>query len=336
MVEQVRRYHVSRIILASIACFITVFNIGLLIVYLIINSDSYLEQVLIPLPVDDVPPTIQLRGPEKKTVAFGTKYVDDGVDAYDIRTEVTVETDGVVDTNQVGEYLIKYTATDEHGNSSSVSRIVSVIQPTGVIYLTFDDGPGQYTAHLLDVLKQYNVQATFFVTGYGDDELIRREYDESHTVALHSMSHDYAYIYSSVENYYADLIAVQDRVKRITGETSTLIRFPGGSSNTVSTRYDGGGRIMTFLAEDVANRGFTYFDWNVSSGDAGDINTTDGVYERVVDGLKVGGESVVLQHDVKDFSVDAVERIIQYGLDNGYIFAKLNKDSFTAHHGINN
>ena len=205
----------------------------------------------------------------------------------------------------------------------------------GTIYLTFDDGPGEYTAKLLDILKQYNVKATFFVTGYGDDALIKREHDEGHTVALHTFSHKYNIVYASVENYFNDLAQIAERVKRITGEDAKIIRFPGGSSNTVSAKYDGPIRIMSVLSEEVLKRGYVYFDWNVDSNDAGNINSADTVYQNVVTHLKEGA-NVVLQHDIKDFSVDAVGRIIEYGLSNGYDFKALTVDSPAIRHGVNN
>ena len=240
--------------------------------------------------------------------------------------------------------------TDDEKPVSSDLEIISVeetpiteitntaeIEETGqkVIYLTFDDGPGPHTAKLLDILKKYDVKVTFFVTRAGDDELIAREHTEGHTVALHSFTHDYAYIYSSVDNFFTDLYEIQARVKNITGETATLIRFPGGSSNLVSANYDGGIGIMSRLVNEVTNRGFTYFDWNISSGDAGGATSPGEVYENVINSLKPDF-SVVLQHDIKEFSVDAVEDIIKYGKANGYTFKKLDQSSFTAHHGVNN
>ena len=205
-----------------------------------------------------------------------------------------------------------------------------------IIYLTFDDGPGQYTGKLLDILKKYNVKVTFFVTGSGSDSIIKREYDEGHTVALHSATHDYSKIYKNTNAYFDDLYKIQNRVKRITGETATLIRFPGGSSNTVSRRYDGGTHIMSKLSKMVQDKGFYYFDWNVTSGDAaGTPISSDQVYKNVIKSLRED-YSVVLQHDIKGFSVNAVEKIIQYGLNNGYTFERLTETSPGAHHGINN
>jgi peptidoglycan/xylan/chitin deacetylase (PgdA/CDA1 family) len=226
---------------------------------------------------------------------------------------------------------------DSLQNVSKKERTVTVVpQYAGVIYLTFDDGPWTNTGALLDALKKYNVKATFFVTRKGDDAMIKREYDEGHTVALHTGSHDYSYVYASVENYFADLAKIQERVKRITGQTTTLIRFPGGSSNTVSRKYDGGTRIMTKLVQEVTSRGYTYFDWNISSGDAGSTTDPYVVYTNVIDNLYVGGEFVVLQHDTKNYSIEAIESIIQFGLKNGFKFERLTADSPTAHHHVNN
>ena len=110
------------------------------------------------------------------------------------------------------------------------------------IYLTFDDGPGKYTENLLNILKEYNVKATFFVTDQGltkgYDQMILRAYQEGHTIGLHSNSHSYS-IYTNEQTYFDDLYAIQAKVERITGAKSYIIRFPGGSSNTVSESYDG-------------------------------------------------------------------------------------------------
>jgi peptidoglycan/xylan/chitin deacetylase (PgdA/CDA1 family) len=79
--------------------------------------------------------------------------------------------------------------------------------------------------------------------------------------------------------------------------------------------------------------GNVYFDWNVSSGDAGGTTSSEQVYKNVINALKADS-SVVLQHDIKGFSVDAVAKIIEYGLNNGYTFKPLTVDSPVTHHGI--
>ena len=137
------------------------------------------------------------------------------------------------------------------------------------------------------------------------------------------------------ENYFDDLQAIQNRVISITGKPTYLMRFPGGSSNTVSRRYDGHQHIMSYLIKEVEARGFTYYDWNILSGDAGETTDTNEIIYRVTSALHEG-ENVVLQHDVKDFSVAAVEAIINYGIENRYTFKPLTSSSFNAHHGVNN
>lgn len=288
---------------------------------------------------DDEAPEIVLEGGETRVLKLGEEYEEEGARVEDNCDEdVEVIREGEVNVKVAGVYEVKYTAKDRAGNENVKMKTVRVINPADgdrVVYLTFDDGPGEYTGRLLDILAKYGVKVTFFVTGRGEDDLIKREFEEGHTVALHSYSHNYAYIYANAENYFADLYAIQDRVQGITGVQPTLIRFPGGSSNTISARYDGGTRIMSFLSGEVERRGFSYADWNVSSGDAGGASSAEEVFENVVNRWGEG-QYVVLQHDVKEFSVDAVERIVIYGLENGYTFLPMNNDSFLAHHGVNN
>ena len=163
------------------------------------------------------------------------------------------------------------------------------------------------------------------------EELVKRAYEEGHSIGLHTYTHQYNTVYKSVDAYFDDLNKVSDRVKRITGVESKLIRFPGGSSNTVSKFNPG---IMTTLAREVELRGYKYFDWNVASGDTGTTNT-DKIVNNVIKSLRKGN-NVVLQHDTKKYSVEAVSQIIEYGLANGYVFAPLGVTSPTVHHTIAN
>ena len=288
---------------------------------------------------DNEAPKIELKGNKTVYIKVNDNYDDEGVSVSDNCDEnLEVKTENNVNNSVAGAYTIKYSVTDSSNNTSSEERVVNVYNVKNgekTVYLTFDDGPSIHTARLLDVLAKYDVKATFFVTGNGSDDLILREYNEGHSIGLHTNTHDYSYLYSSVNNYYDDLNAVKYRVKSITGYDSNLIRFPGGSSNTVSMNYDGGIHIMSILTEDVEKKGYFYYDWNVSSGDAGGTDSSDGVYNNVISTLKEGN-SIVLQHDTKGFSVDAVERIIQYCLNNGYHFEKLSPGSPTAHHGVFN
>ena len=294
---------------------------------------------------DPVPPEILLEEGERITWLAGVEFVDPGWTALDncdgdLTDQVLCQ--GEVSLYFLGEYVLNYTVEDSFGNVTTIERIVEVVpqtmpeivEPEGkVIYLTFDDGPGPYTRELLAVLEKYNVKATFFVVCNRYADVIGEIAAAGHTVGIHTACHDYRTIYASVEAYVADLDQVQQLILEQTGEPAAILRFPGGSSNKVS-RFNKG--IMTRLTEAVNAAGFQYFDWNVDSNDAGGAKTATEVYRNVIRGVSNRKVSIVLQHDIKDFSVDAVERIIKWGLENGYTFLPLEANSPTAQHTLNN
>ena len=187
------------------------------------------------------------------------------------------------------------------------------------VYLTFDDGPSENTAAILDILKQYGVKATFFVVGKTDETsltLYKRIVDEGHTLGMHSYSHDYGDIYSSVENYVADLNRLGDHLYQVTGIRPEYVRFPGGSSNRVS-KVD-----MKELIEYLNKNGYIYYDWNLSSKDADYSNLsaekiTINCLSQVEDYSK---EVIILFHDANDkkSTVEALPDIIKgiYELEN--------------------
>ena len=294
---------------------------------------------------DPVGPQILLAGDAAMTIPGGRPYQDPGFTATDnVDGDMTaaVQVSGQVDVYRPGLYPITYTVTDSWGNTTTVQRDVTVEidltnpgSSTGkIIYLTFDDGPGKYTGQLLDILAKYNVKVTFFLVGNRDVSIAQRMAAEGHTVAIHSATHNYARIYASDEAFFADLYRMQEILAAQTGQTTYLMRFPGGSSNMVSLEYNKG--IMSRLVKSVREQGFKYFDWNVDSMDAGGAKTADEVFENVTKGIEGKNTAVVLQHDIYDYSVDAVERIIVWGLANGYIFLPLSESSPSCAHGTNN
>jgi len=301
---------------------------------------------------DPLAPVITLNGESEMTIMRRKPYLEEGataVDNYDGDVTEQIVISGGVDTSVVGEHMVTYTVKDSSGNKATAVRYIHVIEsdrPIGdeeeakgkVIYLTFDDGPSPYTRQLLDVLDKYNVKATFFVV-YNKNfvDMIGEEFRRGHSVGVHAYNHDYSVVYKSEAAYWEDFEKMQAVIKEQTGQRTNLLRFPGGSSNTVSRKYEKG--LMTKLAKQMGEKGYFYFDWNVLSGDAeAKPISTDEVFKNVtkgIEGLK-GRPAVVLQHDIKKFSLDAVERIIQWGLENGYTFLPLDETSFGAHHGINN
>lgn len=202
-------------------------------------------------------------------------------------------------------------------------------QEKGIIYLTFDDGPTtSSTPKILDILKKHNIQATFFILNYNSntEALVKREVAEGHSVGIHGYSHSYKKIYASEETYMENLDKLQAKIYKSTGVKTTITRFPGGSSNTISKFNPG---IMTRLSKLVVEKGYTYYDWNIDSGDAGGASSAEAVYKNVTKNLSKSGRNIVLMHDFSGNSktINALENIIEYGKKNGYTFKKITADT---------
>lgn len=311
------------------------------VIYKVTDSSGNTKEVVKKVIYKDIKkPELTLNGNKEVYIFIGDNFEDSGVKAIDncdgdLTSKVNV--DNKVNNSVVGEYEVDYTVKDEAGNEGIITRKVKVNEktPNGVVYLTFDDGPNSGTTDvILDILKSKGVKATFFVTNKGPDELIKREFDEGHTVALHTASHDYSIVYASDESYFNDLRLVSDRVKRITGQESKIIRFPGGSSNTISRRYSNG--IMSRVTSKVLAQGYKYYDWNISSGDAGSTTDPNQVYLNVVNNLRRDRPNMVLMHDIKPYTRDAIARIIDYCKNNGYPMEKITMSTEMITQRVNN
>lgn len=298
---------------------------------------------------DKEKPVITLNGMSTKYVLLNNQYNEEGVTVNDncdgnISDKVVIS--GTVNTKKAGTYTINYSVSDSSNNKSEVTRKVVVYTNknnssgiNGSIYLTFDDGPSaSITPKVLKILKDKGVKATFFVIGRDAslDYLIKQEYNEGHTVGLHSYTHVYKTIYTSADAYFNDLNKISKKVESITGVETKIIRFPGGGSNTVSKKYSKG--IMSYLTNEVVSRGYHYFDWNVSSGDAGGAKTKQQVYKNVVNGLDKNRANVVLMHDFENNykTLNALSDIIDYGLANGYKFLSIDMSTPLVRHSVNN
>ncbi len=286
--------------------------------------------------VDTTPPEIYLE-PLMQTVYQSTdEFVDPGYSAFDnYDSNVEVETECY--QTRPCWYTIRYTATDSSNNTAERYREINVIR--GQVALTFDDGPSlNITPEILDILARNNIPATFFILGYDSKQakLVSQEFAEGHTIGYHGMSHKYSDIYSSLEALMNNFTSLEEDVVQLTGYSSKLVRFPGGSSNTVSINYCEG--IMSDAVLAVSTAGYTYFDWNVDSGDAGRATTAEEVYENVISGIRAGRLNVVLMHDSasKAHTLSALEDIIKFCFDNDYEFVKLTSQSKQVTHRIAN
>ena len=131
-----------------------------------------------------------------------------------------------------------------------------------------------------------------------------------------------------------DFNRMQAVIKQYTGSEAKLFRFPGGSSNTVSRKYSPG--IMSVLTTKLESEGYRYFDWTISSGDAGGTTSSDKIVQTVINAVGENKANVILMHDIKSYTVDSIERIVQWGLANGYTFLPLTENSPVVHQKVNN
>lgn len=178
------------------------------------------------------------------------------------------------------------------------------------VYLTFNSTPGDNTNAVLDVLHQYGVKATFFVTGCeeeGIESVYQRIVNEGHTIGMHSYSNEYSLIYSSTDAFKEDYTKLSDSLYKMTGTQSLYYRFPGGSGNEISNVEMA--EFVHILNED----NITYYDWNVSAGDTAGSYTAQQVVDNVVNGVSKYKTSVVLLHDGpnKSTTVEALSVLIE-------------------------
>ncbi len=212
-----------------------------------------------------------------------------------------------------------------------LAREASVPAGGGTVYLTFDDGPSAVTAEILEVLEEYQVPATFFVIGKSAEEhpeLLQQIHQAGHRIGVHAYTHDYSLLYSSEAAFWDEAEACAEIIESVTGETPTLLRFPGGSGNTVCRVASGDGGLMQRLTQGCAGRGYVYHDWNVDPGD--NLGYTLDAYtlaQRVVEGCRGKDSAVVLMHDSASASTgpEALRSIIPQLIEMGYSFSTLDR-----------
>lgn len=237
-------------------------------------------------------------------------------------------------------------SVDQQVNQSSGEDTADVVlgQPTTAednrasegdlhkVYLTFDDGPSEHTNEILDILDDYGIKATFFVVGKEDEASLaayQRIVDEGHTIAMHCYSHKYSDIYSSLDAFQTDLERIQNLIYDTTGVECRYYRFPGGSSNKVSNTD------MSAYISYLNAQGITYYDWNVSSGDATtQAFTADELVENVMTDVVKYKTSIVLLHDstAKTTTVQALPAMIEALQQSGAVILPIDEDTTVIQH----
>ena len=250
-------------------------------------------------------------------------------------TTNTTETQSKPTENKTNE---NKTQTNKVSENKTAESKTTTSNGKSIAYLTFDDGPSSITNSVLDILKKYNVKATFFVINSGsyNKTTLQREVNEGHTIGLHAYDHNYAIAYKDDNSYLDGIDKLRAKVKADTGFDSHYIRFPGGSSNTISKRYSKG--IMSRITKTAKQRGYKYYDWNVDDDDAGSARTADDCYNNVVRELRPNRSNIVLMHDfgTNKKILEALPRIIEYCQKNGYTMLPIDDNTPEIHHGISN
>ncbi|MCM1272498.1 MAG: polysaccharide deacetylase [Clostridium sp.] len=215
-----------------------------------------------------------------------------------------------------------YSSEEQADVSEETQASVEATEPVmngKKVYLTFDDGPSSHTGELLDVLKDKNVKATFFVVHNPDESLwdeYRRIVADGHTLGMHSYTHVYSEIYASKEAFIKDVSELHTFLYEQTGVNCRYYRFPGGSSNTVSD-VD-----IQELMEYLYKEDIRYYDWNALSGDAMTANMDpDELNETVMNYVRANeGDSMVLMHDLEtsETTIEALGDLIDTLRAEGY------------------
>ncbi len=237
--------------------------------------------------------------------------------------------------SQYKELQDKASASSSPTPSSSVASS-GAASAAKVAYLTFDDGPTDLTPTLLDVLKENDVKATFFIAFMGVDTQKKRDYlkleaEAGHAVGVHSWTHDYKTIYANEQAFLDDFNKMKGVITEATGIAPNLCRFPGGIGNTVSITAAGGTPIVPTLLKDVESMGFTPFDWNAGGEDAQKpYPTADELAQQVLKDAQGRQNVVILLHDAHQFTIDAVPAIIKEFRNQGYTFEVLTPQSKTV------
>lgn len=193
-------------------------------------------------------------------------------------------------------------------------------------FLTFDDGPCANTGEILRILKEKDAKATFFVTNqFSKYRYYLKQIDaDGHAIGIHTTTHRYGDIYKNETAFFNDLNTMGNIIKEEVGYFPKITRFPGGSSNSYS--------LTKQLVYKVYEKGYQYFDWNVSSGDAAGIKVSATIAANVINGAKGKDSICVLMHDLHTATAQALPAIIDGLRAQGFIFMPLTVDNYGYHH----
>ena len=224
-------------------------------------------------------------------------------------------------------YHREYAETDTPNDCFAVSAATGETALPKIVCLTFDDGPSKNTRPILEILDKEQVPATFFVCAQDANEkylpLVADIAAAGHQIALHSATHQYSKIYASTDAFWQDIRTLRQALEPYVDVAAIdWLRFPGGSTNTVSHRYGGNG-IMKALKAQAEDKGYHWIDWNVCAEDATASHPDAAQILRNIRRDADGQDTcVVLLHDTKATgqTVKALPDMIAYFREQGYNF----------------
>lgn len=286
---------------------------------------------------------LSLCGEDELALLCGEPYIEEGYqaldkDGRDISDKVEVTGDLCV--WRPGEYELTYSVTDSGGERYVAARKIQVIanslpetvKSEKTIYLTFDDGPGEFTDELLTLLDSFDAKAAFFLIGKHIErypEILDRIISSGHSVGIHCYNHDYRYLYASEENFMEDLLKARKLIFDLSGYTANILRFPGGSTTAAAytkNNIDGG---IDALSDILGNMGMRYYDWDESA----DAKEDGPIYSvgRVKNAVEKLGSPVVIEHDTRRGCLEVTREILEWGTENGYSFKALDVSDPEVH-----
>jgi peptidoglycan/xylan/chitin deacetylase (PgdA/CDA1 family) len=189
-----------------------------------------------------------------------------------------------------------------------------------VVFLTFDDGPGKYTEKVLELLKKYNIKATFFMLGevvkYYPD-IVRKVYEFGHTVASHTYYHNNYYklqknlpIESCKKKLDEELKMTEEEIKKILPQVKIkYLRMPNGY-------------YKDWVSEIAKKYGYKVINWTF--GCDWHNYTEDEMVKKYKNALQPG--CIYLFHDggknrIK--TINVLQQVIEYCINSGYRFGSL-------------
>ncbi len=268
---------------------------------------------------------------EQQTNQELTNKLNDNTNIYTEIKESNLELKDKIDELNNIDYSIEVTKQEVFKLASKLEQeILAGKSKYKIAYLTFDDGPYYLTDKYLEVLKQYNVKATFFTIGSGKERCYdnynasctgtyKKIVDAGHTIANHTYSHAIFYgLYSSKDVFISDVKKQENLIKQHTGVTTNIVRFPGGSSTA--------GYLKNSIIDELRKMNYGWVDWSAQDGDGGELNSTTQAWNYFVNSINENIE-VVLFHDYSNITLSILPKAIEYLQNNNYILLPLFYDS---------